>query len=161
LILLTHHGCYSAFSDWYQIPAKQLARLIHRPVIWFWGHEHKHAIYDRFSVKDGIEAHGRCIGHGGMPVERGRPPDISCPWIAWDNRRYYNGEDIDVGFNGHVNLSLNGPALHADYLDLNGTHLVTEDWSVDLTTGALQGPDLVKVLQNAFLNVRPISATGR
>jgi hypothetical protein len=31
LIVLTHHGCYSAFSDWYQIPAKQLTGGIHRP----------------------------------------------------------------------------------------------------------------------------------
>ena len=53
LVLLTHHGCYSAFSDWYQIPAKQLAGVIHRPVIWFWGHEHKLAIYDRYHVKAG------------------------------------------------------------------------------------------------------------
>lgn len=33
IILLTHHGCYSAFGEWYQIPARQLARIIHRPVI--------------------------------------------------------------------------------------------------------------------------------
>ena len=72
LILLTHHGCYSAFSEWYQIPARQLADVIHQPVIWFWGHEHKLAIYDRYCVANGIEAYGRCIGHGGMPVERDR-----------------------------------------------------------------------------------------
>jgi hypothetical protein len=27
-------------------------------------------------VNDGIEAYGRCVGHGGMPVDRGRAPDI-------------------------------------------------------------------------------------
>jgi hypothetical protein len=156
LILLTHHGCYSAFSDWYQIPAKQLANMIHRPVIWFWGHEHKLAIYDRYSVQDGIEAYGRCIGHAGMPVERGSLPDIECPWLAWDNRRYDNGEDINVGFNGHVNLSLDGPALHADYLDLNCKLLLTEDWQVDLTSGTLQGPNLKKVLHDPSLHFRAI-----
>lgn len=159
LILLTHHGCYSAFSDWYQIPAKQLAHIIHRPVIWFWGHEHKLAIYERYSVPGGIEAHGRCIGHGGMPVERGQLPDIECPWLAWDNRRYENGEKINVGFNGHVNLSLSGPSLHAEYVDLNGTLLFTEDWRVDLASGALHGPKLDKVLRDPGLHFRPVSLT--
>ena len=154
LVLLTHHGCHSAFSDWYRIPAVQLARLIHRPAIWFWGHEHKLAIYDRYNVPNGIEAHGRCVGHGGMPVERGQPPDIDCPLLAWDNRRYRNGESIDVGFNGHVNLSLAGPALHAEYVDLNGARLLTEDWRVDLSSGALQGPNLAKVLQDPSLHFR-------
>jgi hypothetical protein len=48
LILLSHHGPHSAFEAWYQIPAKQLAKVIHRPVIWFWGHEHRLAIYEKF-----------------------------------------------------------------------------------------------------------------
>jgi hypothetical protein len=154
LILLTHHGCHSAFSDWYRIPAQQLSSIIHRPVIWFWGHEHKLAIYDRYRVPGGIEAHGRCIGHGGMPVERGKLPDLDCPWLAWDNRRYENGEKIDVGFNGHVNLTLDGPRLHAEYVDLHCTPLFTEDWSVDLATGELAGPNLKKVGEDAALHFR-------
>ena len=157
LLVLTHHGCYSAFSDWYQIPAKQLAGVIHRPVIWFWGHEHKLAIYDRYSVADGIEAHGRCVGHGGMPVERGDAPDIECPWLAWDNRRYHNGEKINVGFNGNANLSFNGPELHVHYVDLNCTTLLTEVWRVDLESGELHGPNLKKVLQDPSIHVRATS----
>lgn len=154
LLLLTHHGCYSAFSDWYQIPARQLARIIHRPVIWFWGHEHKLTIYDRYHVPEGIEAYGRCIGHGGMPVERGQLPDLDCPWLAWDNRRYRNGEDINVGFNGHANLSLDGPELHVEYVDLNSTLLFKEDWRIDLASGELKGPKLTKVLQDPSLHFR-------
>jgi hypothetical protein len=154
LVLLTHHGCYSAFGEWYQVPAKQLARLVHRPVIWFWGHEHKLAIYDRYNARDGIEAYGRCIGHAGMPVERGNQPDLDCPWLAWDNRRYENGEKIDVGFNGHVNFSLDGPAMHVEYRDLNCDLLFTEDWRVDLESGALEGPELKKVLQDSALHFR-------
>src|SRR5580704_12833143 len=57
----------------------------------------------------GIEAYGRCIGHGGMPVERGVEPDMEeCRLLAWDNRRYENGEPINVGYNGHANLSFDG-----------------------------------------------------
>lgn len=157
LILLTHHGFCSAFSDWYQIPARQLAKFIHRPVIWFWGHEHKLAIYDRYRVRQGIEAYGRCIGHAGMPVERGKNPDIECSLLAWDNRRYENGEAINVGFNGHVNLSFDGPVLRAEYVDLNGALLFTEDWRVDLASGALADPQLKKVLQDSSLHFHPSS----
>jgi hypothetical protein len=154
LILVTHHGCSSAFGEWYQIPAVQLAPLIRRPVIWFWGHEHKLAIYDRYSVRDGIEAHGRCIGHGGMPVERGKMPDLDAPWLAWDNRRYVNDEKIDVGFNGHANLSFDGPTMRVGYRDLNGALLFTEEWRVDLSSGELHGPHLTKVLDDASLHFR-------
>jgi hypothetical protein len=155
LILLSHHGPHSGFGDWYQIPSRQLAKLIHRPVLWYWGHEHKLAIYDKFRVQDGIDNYGRCIGHGGMPVERGRPPDIKdCRWLAWDNRRYPNDENVDVGYNGYCNLSLNGPALHVAYYDLNQSLLLTEDWHVDIESGALRGPDLKKVLDEPSLHYR-------
>ena len=155
LILLSHHGSHSAFEGWYQIPARQLANIIHRPVIWFWGHEHRLAIYEKFAVKAGIEAYGRCLGHGGMPVGRGAAPDITdCRWLAWDNRRYPSDEDIDVGYNGYVNISFNGPALHVGYYDLNQTLLMTEDWHVDIKSGALEGPRLKKVLDDPSLHCR-------
>jgi hypothetical protein len=155
LIVLSHHGCHSAFSDWYQIPSIQLAEIVHRPAIWFWGHEHKLAIYDKYAVPGGIEAYGRCIGHGGMPVERGSEPDIEeCRLLAWDNRRYENGEPIDVGYNGHANLSFDGPSLHVEYRDLNCALLLTEDWRVDVGSGALEGPNLKKVLDEPELRSR-------
>lgn len=155
IILLSHHGSHSAFSDWYRTPSVQLAPLISRPVIWFWGHEHKLAIYDKYAVPSGIEAYGRCIGHGGMPVERGREPDIEeCRLLAWDNRRYQNDEPINVGYNGHANLSLNGPSLHIEYRDLNCDVLFTEDWRVDLASGALEGPHLRKLLDHPELRTR-------
>jgi hypothetical protein len=141
LILLSHHGPHSAFEGWYQIPAQQLAKLIHRPVIWFWGHEHRLAIYEKFSVKEGIEAYGRCIGHGGMPVERGAAPDIlDCKWLSWDN--------------GHANFSFNGPALHIAYYDLNQSLVLREDWHINIESGALEGPSLKKILDDASLHCR-------
>jgi hypothetical protein len=155
LILLSHHGPHSAFESWYQIPAQQLAKLIHRPVIWFWGHEHRLAIYEKFSVKEGIEAYGRCIGHGGMPVGRGAVPDIpDCRWLAWDNRRYPSDEALDVGYNGYANFSFNGPALHIAYYDLNQSRVLTEDWHVDIESGALEGPSVKKVLDDPSLHCR-------
>jgi hypothetical protein len=133
-----------------------LAKIIHRPVLWFWGHEHKFTVYDKFSVNQGVEAHGRCIGHGGMPVERGHAPDIhDCRWLAYDNRRYPSDEkNINVGFNGFANFSFNGPALHVAYYDLNQSLLFTEDWHVDIDTGALEGPRLKKIMDDPSLHYR-------
>jgi hypothetical protein len=155
LILLSHHGPQSAFDGWYQIPARQLAEMIHRPVIWFWGHEHRLAIYEKFSVKNGIEAYGRCMGHGGMPVERGATPDIlDCKWLAWDNRRYPSDEKVDVGYNGYVNFSFNGPALHIAYYDLNRSLLLTENWHINILSGELEGPNLKKEMDDPSLHCR-------
>jgi hypothetical protein len=90
-----------------------------------------------------------------MPVGRGAFPDIKdCRWLAWDNRPYPNDEGIDVGYNGYVNLSFNGPALHIAYYDLHQTRLMTEDWHVDLESGALKGPGLKKDLNDAALHFR-------
>jgi hypothetical protein len=58
-----------------------------------------------------------------------------------------------------VNLSFAGPDLHVDYLDLNSTLLLTEDWRVDLHSGELQGPNLTKVLQDTSLHFRATSAS--
>jgi hypothetical protein len=155
LILMSHHGPASGFASWYQIPSQQLAKVIHRPVIWVYGHEHKLAIYEKFRVQGGIEAHGRCVGHGGMPVERGAAPDIpDCKCLAWDNRRYPSDEKVNVGYNGYANFSFNGPALHIAYYDLQQSLLLTEDWHVDIESGELRGPRLKKVLDDASLHCR-------
>jgi Calcineurin-like phosphoesterase len=155
LILLSHHGSHSSFGEWYQIPSRQLTKVIHRPAIWFWGHEHKLAIYDKYAVPNGITCYGRCVGHGGMPVERGAFPDIhECRWLAWDNRRYENDENIDAGYNGHANLTFDGPEMRVEYFDLQGNLLFKETWRVDLKSGALNGPNLEKVLDDKSLHFR-------
>ena len=98
---------------------------------------------------------GDASGHGGMPVERGAAPDIlDCRWLAWDNRRYPSDEKVNVGYNGYANLSFNGPALHIAYYDLNQSLVLTEDWHVDIESGALEGPNLKKVLDDPSLHCR-------
>ena len=142
LILFSHHEYYSSFDDWYPIPAKQLRDCIpaDRPVLWFWGHEHRFAVYDRFGTNDGIQAYGRCIGHGGMPVDRKSTPDITdCDCVLYDNRQYKTNEDIDVGYNGFITLKFDGPSLNVNYYDLFNTPLLTERWISD-GKGQLEGP---------------------
>jgi hypothetical protein len=58
------------------------------------------------------------------------------------------------GYNGHANLSFNGPALHIAYYDLNQTLVLTEDWHVDIESGSLEGPSLKKVLDDPSLHCR-------
>jgi len=142
LILLSHHEYFSSFDDWYPIPGQQLSEVIspNRPVLWFWGHEHRFALYDCFGIADGIRAHGRCVGHGGMPVDRSAVPDITdCNCVLYDDRRYPTDEDIDVGYNGFITLNFDGPQLEVTYYDLFKTPLVKEYWTSD-GTGQLQGP---------------------
>ena len=80
-------------------------------------------------------------------------------WDGWRRTRtkwrpYPSDEKVDVGYNGHANLSLNGPALHIAYYDLNQSLVLTEDWHVDIESGALDGPSLKKVLDNPSLHCR-------
>ncbi len=50
-ILLTHHQVFSAFERGYPRPAKQLAEFLDgQEVVWIWGHEHRMAVYDKYTV---------------------------------------------------------------------------------------------------------------
>jgi hypothetical protein len=73
IVFLSHHQYTSGFEEEksYEVPAEQLAQIIgqHRKVLWVWGHEHRFAMYGKYKSRRGITAYGRCIGHGGMPVE--------------------------------------------------------------------------------------------
>jgi Calcineurin-like phosphoesterase len=142
LVLLSHHQYFSAFDDWYPRPAQQLARFIRRPVLWFWGHEHRLALYACHAFEGGIEAYGRCVGHGGMPVDlpaRGEfPRHPECPPTFADNRRFANDEGLDVGYNGFASLVFDGPRLAVDYVDVDGDSIWKEAWMVE-PTGELRG----------------------
>ncbi len=126
LIILSHHQNYSAFQNDYKKPAQQLWKAgIQRPVLWFWGHEHRLAGYDLYGTTD-LRSFGRCIGHGGMPVDRGDPEHGPTP-VFYDNRLAKNS----FGVNGFMNLTFTGPTLLAEYADLDGTKVLREEWTVD------------------------------
>jgi len=125
-ILLSHHQNYSAFQNGYEKPASQLWEVGFRPpVLWFWGHEHRLAGYDLYGPSD-LKSFGRCVGHGGMPVDRGEPTHSPTP-VFYDNRLAPNS----FGMNGLVNLLFEGPRLVVDYLDLTGTKVFRELWATD------------------------------
>jgi len=132
LILMSHHQPHSGFEGDYSKPAKQLWDAgVQRPVLWFWGHEHRLAGYDLYGKND-LRCFGRCVGHGGMPIKRMDPTHAPTP-VFYDNRVAPNG----YGVNGHVTLSFKGPKMTAVYVDLNGEKLMQEEWAVD-GNGAVQ-----------------------
>lgn len=134
LVFLTHHQYYSAFEEEYNKPAEQLASIIgdDREVLWYWGHEHRLAIYGKNKREKGITAFGRCIGHGGMPVEFKAKLDqdkaIKYDLQIHDARKNTEIKNIDIGYNGYVIMNINGTALATEYYDIRDELLLTEKW---------------------------------
>ena len=81
----------------------------------------------------GVAAYGRCIGHGGMPVDP--PPKIAVHDFAVefvDERLYPNDENLTVGYNGFAKMILRDDQLTLDYVDVRGTRVFSETtWTVD------------------------------
>jgi len=160
IVLLTHHQYFSAFEEGYPLPARQLAEFINRPVLWFWGHEHRLALYGKYGTSGGIQAYGRCVGHGEFPVNHGRPiKNPEPPLVLYDDRKYKTTEGCDLGFNGFVNLTFSGNKLKGDYRDVENRKLLEEEWEVD--NGVLQGKSiqpaefgLTRVADNLSLAIR-------
>lgn len=147
LIILSHHQYYSAFQKNFPKAAQQLRDLIDRPVLWFWGHEHRMTVYGLGSLNNGVQAFGRCIGHGGMPVDISEQvtAGTNFPALVYDHRPYNPpGENITVGMNGFAMLTFKGNELQVDYYDWTASQgpLLTENWKV--VNGQLQGISITR-----------------
>ena len=136
ILLLTHHQYVSSFENEYSRPAEQLAQFPafrNRNLLWFWGHEHRLAGYG-LCGDSGIRAYGRCLGNGGMPVERGVAPKPRRPIQFYDDRSYdpesgkIVAEATDYGVNGYALLAFDGASLRIEYRDLNDSVIVSELW---------------------------------
>ena len=140
-LILSHHQYFTAFDDEaYPKPAAQLHEFFAgQEVLWLWGHEHRLAVYAVFSPDGNLRCHGRCIGHGGMPVETKPPnPRSSAPLLYRDPRVDYPiGNGDRAGWNGFVNAVLDGPRLGLEYRDIEGELLFHETFSA-LPDGTLQ-----------------------
>lgn len=147
LLILSHHQYVTAFQESeYPKPASQLASLLGttRPVIWIWGHEHKFAMYGKTQVGKGITAYGRCIGHGGMPVEidgfkRKSSKTGADRLTVYDHRvhRTRIRRKTPLGYNGYAVIRLKADTLSVEYRDFYQS-LVTETWQV-FPDGAIRG----------------------
>jgi hypothetical protein len=150
LIILSHHPYISAFREEYTRPGEQLRELIgesDRPVVWFWGHDHRLVVYNKGVNGKGPVAYGRCLGHGGLPVEIKMP--VSATDIDkiqfYDRRVRLELARHQLGYNGFVQLKLNKNKVTAEYIDLEDTCVFQETWEVNTENGQLDW-QVLKVL---------------
>jgi 3',5'-cyclic AMP phosphodiesterase CpdA len=135
LIIMSHHQISTAFDTAYTRLAEQLTEVMGpaaRDVVWIWGHEHRMAVYDKRAVTPhSVPAWGRCIGHGGMPVENKKPNHKRATETKlrhYDDRVYNQKENL--GYNGFMNMEMLGPEIHLSYLDLYGNTLMKEKFTL-------------------------------
>ncbi len=152
LVLLTHHQYASTFDKSYPATAKQLAGLLeNRKALWFWGHEHRFAMYGRLQADNGFTLYGRCIGHGGMPVdvvdESKAKVDSSANLVIFDNRPCKPVNDKYVGHNGYAVLNIEGNLLEVNYYDEKDL-LVTEKWEYNTATRSIEGKTITRYNNN-------------
>jgi hypothetical protein len=141
-VLLSHHQWFSGFGDGdYGKPADQIAPFLqNQEIVWLWGHEHRLVIYYKYKSPDNhLTAYGRCIGHGGMPIEM---PDAQYPngeraqrVEYWDgltdiypNRFRKLSDGTVIGTNGYVEMQIQGSTLTLEYLDADRTSVLKESF---------------------------------
>ena len=141
-LILSHHQYFTKFKGPdYSKPAQQLAELFSdQEVVWLWGHEHRLAIYDKFRIDKGVPAYGRCVGHGGMPVETSSPvTSKNAPLQLFDVRsRVLDGEA--VGINGYVRATIRGAELTLDYRDIDDVQVFLETFTPQVGGGLQRQP---------------------
>ncbi len=140
IIFLSHHPPFSLFRKAFPKPAQQLSQLFGdflRPVLWMWGHEHRLVGYQETKVAK-LPIHGRCIGHGGMPVEIDAPKIDTDSIVFYDQRKRKSLRRVDVGYNGFAWLKFTNEKLDIEYRDIEDKIVVTESWEVDIKTGILK-----------------------
>ena len=130
ILLLSHHQWYSAFEREYRKLGRDLGNDP-RYLLWFWGHEHRLAGYGAYRTHpQGPLIRGRCIGHGGMPIE-----DIHMPvrrdrnLVFFDRRISGSVEDTSVGFCGFATLEFEREDLVIRYIEETGRVLLREKWT--------------------------------
>jgi hypothetical protein len=135
LIIMTHHQVLSIYDDCFTRQADQIFEILRRPVLWFWGHEHRLVIYEPYdgSSRGWRTITGRCIGHGGMPVDLPGKTKTGAIGTAQfvDQRVYHNDEKLHVGVNGFAQLTFSGKKLKVDYVDVYGQSVLTERFAAE------------------------------
>jgi hypothetical protein len=118
LILLSHHQPFSAFEEDYVKLQPLLSR--NRVTAWFWGHEHRFAMYrPRPDV-----TYARLIGHGGVPVwarSWGKLSDVE--YVS--TQSFLSGVENFALF-GFAVLDFEGDQIRIRYVDEYGSNEKTE-----------------------------------
>jgi len=168
IVLLSHHQPLSDWEHAYLGAADQLQKILPagRTVLWFFGHEHRLALYGKSQLQNtDFYILPRMVGNGGFP-ETPVDPKRHTTLVAWDNRTYQKwpsdlGGEYRTGFLGYFKLEISGGTINVTYVtgkckdsdcdqgfdEHEGTVVATEKVDVDLSTGELTqawtiGPEL-------------------
>ncbi|MDB5657362.1 MAG: hypothetical protein JWQ94_4975, partial [Tardiphaga sp.] len=121
-MLLSHHQLFSAYESASPNLGQQLSDTLNAGLIraWFWGHEHRCAIYKPYM---GVET-ARCVGHGGVPVYQwhGDTDPVADP-AAFEFRSAFTttaGLERWAVFGFVVLDFIADGTIHAYYVDENG-----------------------------------------
>jgi hypothetical protein len=121
-MLLTHHPLFSAFDSTGPLIARSLRPVFaQRPVdAWFWGHEHRCAIY---RDPNSPVHFASLVGHGGIPVLPMAPDPSKAP-VTYSYQDEYENGLTHLGF---VVVDLSGSSARASYYNERGQmHYVEE-----------------------------------
>ena len=113
LLLLTHHQPFSAFGDGYESLLPLLAQ--NRVRAWFWGHEHRFALY---KPRPDLP-YGRLIGHSGVPVWARSWPHVADTVEYVSDRSFRSGLEEFALF-GFAVLDFAGEQIEVRYIDEHG-----------------------------------------
>ncbi|HTY59498.1 MAG TPA: metallophosphoesterase, partial [Bacteroidota bacterium] len=139
VIVLTHHQWFSSFDRGYPRLGPQLHPYLGDVALWFWGHEHRFAGYAPYSPDGGVKVRGRCIGHGGMPVEIAQPANLHVPVVFVDNRVSGKEDGEPLGYCGSALLEFEGPLLRVRYIDERDEELLVEEGVSGGAAGGVNG----------------------
>lgn len=131
-VLLSHHQLFTGFQE-EEIDGKavnekllgQVADVLPKVDVWFWGHEHNMVIFDKYS---GVL--GRCIGHAAFPV----PSTQSLTRNSVPVKTALVGNPDQPFFpHGYVIMRLNGKNATATYIQYDPatdteSQIFTEDY---------------------------------
>lgn len=119
VLFLSHHQLFSAFDNPTMLADKLGAFLDEHPIhAWFWGHEHRCAIYKPSASAQ--VANARCIGNGGVPAYVTDASAIHTQGIvAHDFEQpyavpYKGRQLVQYGF---AILEFDGPDVNVSYID--------------------------------------------
>ncbi|MEY9524080.1 hypothetical protein ABIF70_005221 [Bradyrhizobium japonicum] len=119
VILLSHHQPFSGWDNPSPKMVESLAPLLgrSRPVeAWFWGHEHRCAVYEpAHNVK-----YPALIGHGGVPVYSSDAPANKYK-LRYHDRRSFRHMLESFSYMGFAVVDLDGDTGHVRYIDEHGT----------------------------------------
>lgn len=122
VMLLCHHQLFSAFEDGGNDMVTALGDLLEGPNIhsWFWGHEHRCAVYKpHMNIQ-----YARLLGHGGVPAYQWKKQKDDIPEMTnYVYRGRFKSGLEQWGYFGFAVLDFDDTNIGVRYIDENGeTH---------------------------------------